>query len=208
MHTDDADPDARWFVVHDSKIGEGRGVPMHDFIVPLIRELKNQNGPLITTPKGLPYKLTDEGGGQMHSAIVGAAKRSDVNDISPYTARHTVSTQLVIQGVHPHIKDQIMGHAVTDMSRHYTHVPQASLIEAINTLPVIEAWASAPFMLEPEKHVRSRRLQPWTAERRANTLTARVGAYGRRKDYRPSEETKEKIRERMKAYWATRRGEQ
>ena len=31
----------------------------------------------------------------------------------------------------------------------------------------------------------------------ADMLTARVGAYDRRKDDRPSEETKEKIRERM-----------
>jgi hypothetical protein len=35
------------------------------------------------------------------------------------------STQLVVEGVHPHKKDQILGHAADDMSRHYTHVPQA-----------------------------------------------------------------------------------
>jgi integrase/recombinase XerD len=35
------------------------------------------------------------------------------------------------------------------MSRHYTHVPQAPLIGAINTLPVIEAWANAPWMKDP-----------------------------------------------------------
>ena len=57
--------------------------------------------------------------------------------MAPYTARHTVSTQLVVEGVHPHKKDQILGHAADDMSRHYTQVPQAPLIEAINKLPTI-----------------------------------------------------------------------
>jgi hypothetical protein len=32
-----------------------------------------------------------------------------ISDISPYTARHTVPTQLVINGVYPHIKGQILG---------------------------------------------------------------------------------------------------
>ena len=56
--------------------------------------------------------MTDRGGGQIKSAIRGARERTGVTDIAPYTARHTVSTQLVINGVHPHIKDQILGHAV------------------------------------------------------------------------------------------------
>jgi integrase/recombinase XerD len=71
-------------------------------------------------------------------------------------ARHTVSTQLVVNGVHPHIKDQILGHAVDDMSRLYTQVPQVSLIEAINTLPVIKAWGDAPWMKDPRGWTRNR----------------------------------------------------
>jgi site-specific recombinase XerD len=50
--------------------------------------------------------------GQIKTAIRNARSRSGVLGISPYTARHTVSTQLVVNGVHPHIKDQILGHAV------------------------------------------------------------------------------------------------
>ena len=42
-----------------------------------------------------------------------------------------------------------MGHAVTDSSHNYTTVPQAPLLEAINTLPVIDAWANAPWMQDP-----------------------------------------------------------
>ena len=44
-----------------------------------------------------------------------------------------------------------MGHAkpTDDQSRHYTNVPQPQLLAAINTLPVIEAWANAPWMKDP-----------------------------------------------------------
>ena len=50
---------------------------------------------------------------------------------------------------HPHIKDQILGHAATDMSRHYTNVPQAPLIDAINQLPVPKTWRSLEGWQDP-----------------------------------------------------------
>lgn len=150
----DVFPDARWIIVRSSKTGEPRGVPMHDFLVPLFAALKKRGGRLFRTPKGEPYPLTEDGGGQLKSAISGARRRSGIMDVSPYTARHTVSTELVIQHVHPHIKDQILGHAADSMSRHYTHVPQAPLIEAINRLPVPDAWRALPWLADPLEHTR------------------------------------------------------
>lgn len=141
----------RWMVVASSKTGAPRGVPMHEFITPLMSYLKERGDPIIRTPRGPAYPLTEDGGGQMKSAVLGATKRSGIRDVSPYTARHTVSTQLVINGVHPHAKDEILGHAVTDMSRHYTRVPQANLIAAINTLPVPEAWRDIWWMRNFER---------------------------------------------------------
>jgi integrase len=98
------------------------------------------------------------------SSSIGSARRrlmaacNPIGDISPYTARHTVSMQLVINGVHSHIKDQILGHSVDSMSRHYTSVPQAPLIEAINTLPVPPVWKDLPWWDDPltwsRKHIR------------------------------------------------------
>ncbi|RWX19929.1 integrase, partial [Rhizobium leguminosarum] len=90
-----------------------------------------------------------KGGGGLKTAINGARRRSGIKDIAPYTGRHSCSTGLVVAGVHPHIKDQILGHAADDMSRHYTNVPQAPLIEAINKLPVPELWRSLPWMDNP-----------------------------------------------------------
>lgn len=142
-------PERRWIVLESSKTGEPRGVPMHSFVAPLFQALAQRGGRLFRTPRGEPYPMTEEGGGQLKSAIAGARKRSGVAGVSPYTARHTVSTQLVINGIHPHVKDEILGHAVTEMSRRYTSVPQQSLIDAIETLPVPESWRAAWWMGDP-----------------------------------------------------------
>ena len=154
LEAGDVDVEGRWIVLTKTKTGEPRGVPMHEFLAPLFASLTLQSGVLFRTPRGLAYEPKDEGGGQLKTAINGARRRvaslgAPINDVSPYTARHTVSTQLVINGVHPHIKDQILGHAATDMSRHYTNVPHAPLIDAINTLPVPDLWRSLAWWADP-----------------------------------------------------------
>ncbi|WP_431105309.1 tyrosine-type recombinase/integrase [Sinorhizobium meliloti] len=157
LEQSDVSVDKRWIVVRSSKTGEPRGVPMHEFLVPLFASLLKRRDALshvFRSFRGQPYKLAAESGGQLSSSMEGTRRRLAkqgivILDISPYTARHTVSTQLVINGVHPHIKDQIMGHAVDSMSRRYTNVPQASLIEAINTLPVPQTWRSIRWWGDP-----------------------------------------------------------
>lgn len=153
----DVDLKARWLLIRSSKTGEPRGVPIHEFIAPLfsaLLERKDASPYAFRTFRGEAYTIMAESGGQLSNGIVGARKRLaakgvNIDDVSPYTARHSVSTQLVINGIHPHIKDQILGHAVTDMSRHYTAVPQAHLIEAINTLPVPDEWRRMPWWGDP-----------------------------------------------------------
>jgi integrase/recombinase XerD len=130
----------RWIVINSSKTGDPRGVPLHEFLVPLFSGLVERGGILFRTHKGEPYPILDDAGGQLKGALRGARKRSGIHDVSPYTARHTVSTQLVVNGVHPHVKDQILGHVADDMSRRYTHVPQAPLIQAINTIVPPDGW--------------------------------------------------------------------
>lgn len=155
---DDVDLAGRWLVVRKSKTGEPRGVPLHSFLCewlePLVERAKD-GGALFRTPRGKPYTAIvigeeGKGGGGLKTAINGARRRSGIRDVSPYTGRHSVSTGLVVAGVHPHIKDQILGHAATDMSRHYTNVPQAPLIEAINELPVPALWRALPWVASPK----------------------------------------------------------
>lgn len=155
----EVDVAGRWITLTHTKTGEPRGVPLHEFLAPIFESLMKRPGlgagdRLFRTPRGQPYTdiITDEegkGGGGLKSAITGARERSGIKGISPYTGRHTVSTGLVVAGVHPHIKDQILGHAADDMSRHYTNVPQAPLIEAINKLPVPDAWRFMKWLEDP-----------------------------------------------------------
>ncbi len=147
---EDVNVEKRWLVVQKSKIGESRGVPLHDFLVEWLPDLVERGGPLFRTPRGQPYGIVQEGGGGLKTAINGARRRTNIKNVSPYTGRHTVSTQLVVNGVHPHIKDQILGHAADSMSRHYTNVPQAPLIEAINTLPVPAGLRALPWVESPK----------------------------------------------------------
>ena len=158
------DLEQRWITLPTSKTGEPRGVPVHEFLVPLLESLCARGGHVFKTLKGKPYALKEDGGGQIKSAISSARARltksnAPIDDVSAYTARHSVSTQLVINGVHPHIKDQILGHAVGDMSRRYTSVPQKALLEAINTLPVPDLWRELPWWEDPAAH--SRKLMKW-----------------------------------------------
>lgn len=144
----------RWITLTHTKTGEPRGIPIHEFLVPVFTSLLKRNslaedGRIFRTPRGEPYEAVDDGGGGLKSAINGARRRTGIKDIAPYTGRHTVSTGLVVAGVHPHIKDQILGHASDSMSRHYTNVPQAPLIEAINKLPVPDAWRRLPWLDDP-----------------------------------------------------------
>ena len=111
----------------------------------------------------------------MKKGIAAARLRTLVFDVAPDTARHTVSTQLVVEGVHPHKKDQILGHAADDMSRHYTYVPQAPLIEAINKLPTIfKEWLDADWMREPVKLVGRRAKTLKKAQRESGKGVRRV----------------------------------
>ena len=58
--------------------------------------------------------------------------------------------RLVELGVNQMIKDQILGHFHSgDPSWNYTNVSMPTLLEAINRLPVIDAWAAAPWMNDP-----------------------------------------------------------
>lgn len=161
----------RWMTLPSSKTGDPRGVPMHEFLVPLITALlKRQDGDrLVRTWEGEPWTVVEGNGGQMKKGIANARSRTGILDISPYTARHTVSTQLVINKVHPYTKDQILGHVVDDTSHDYVDVPKEELITAINTLPTSPEWAAMPWMTDPLAW-EHKRVLPLTPEKKVKLL--------------------------------------
>nr|WP_316206042.1 tyrosine-type recombinase/integrase [Bradyrhizobium sp. SZCCHNR3058] len=171
METTQVNVPDRWITIPKSKIGEGRGVPIHEALVPMLTDMvENRPGKLVRTWENEPFTVYDDNGGQMKKAIAAARLRTHVFDVAPYTARHTVSTELVVRNVHPYKKDQILGHVADDMSRHYTNIPQPPLIEAINTLPTIREWLDQDWMKNPVKLVGRRAQTLKKAEREAGAL--------------------------------------
>lgn len=151
----DVNLEGRWITLPASKTGEPRGVPIPEAIVSILEALTSRFGGLLANYWNKrarviePYPETKDAGGQLGGAIKHARSKTGILDVSPYTARHSVSTYLVAAGVHPHIKDQILGHAVTDMSRRYTHLPQPELIDAINKLPRPDVWMGSDLVQNP-----------------------------------------------------------
>jgi integrase len=180
MRAEHVDVGNRWIVIPHSKTTtedtDGRGVPMHEFLVPLFESLVKRGGILFRTPRGEPYPVSgpDEhiGGGQLSTAINGARRRTGITNISPYTARHSCSVQLVRSGVDLHTKDQIMGHAVGgNISRVYSHMEEQDLKHAINKLPVPALWKTLWWWKDPVGL--AGKLVPLSPEQRAKISAAR-----------------------------------
>ncbi|OKO86175.1 tyrosine-type recombinase/integrase [Bradyrhizobium sp. AS23.2] len=168
MNTTQVNVPGRWITLAKSKIGEARGVPIHEALVPMLTDMvENRPGRLVRTWENEPFTVYDDNGGQMKKGIAAARLRTHIFDVAPYTGRHTVSTELVIRDVHPYKKDQIMGHVADDMSRLYTSVPQPPLIEAINKLPTIQEWLDQDWMKTPVELVGRRAKTLKKAEREA-----------------------------------------
>lgn len=140
-------PDHDWIALDETKTDMPRGVPIHKCLKPLLSFLHQQNNEHVFLNKsGRRYpdnrqfnkagRLISNKGGQMASPLHHTRDKTGIN-ITPYMARHSVSTHLIWPGgVSDMIKDEIIGHASpNEMSRHYTHLPRKSLIEAINQLP-------------------------------------------------------------------------
>jgi len=146
LKSKDVNPQDSWLSLEETKTDMPRGVPIHRALTPLMTYLKEQNEFIFLNSKGVPYpsgkqynkagRIIQNSGGQLASPINTAKKITKLN-ITPYSARHTVSTHLIWPcGVSDMIKDEILGHASqNEMSKHYTHLPRKALIDEINELP-------------------------------------------------------------------------
>jgi len=78
-----------------------------------------------------------EGGGRFKTGWRNTLRRAGLTgaDLRPHDLRHTCSTWLTMAGVHEQVRDELLGHASSDMGRRYSHIPRPSLIEAVDKLP-------------------------------------------------------------------------
>lgn len=134
----DVDLDARWAVLRDTKRkGEDRGIPLHEQVVEMLAKTPEhrRHGNVFLTQKGFAYTEKFDGGGQIKTAWRATVRRAGVEPIRPHDLRHTFSTWLTMAAVHEQVRDEIMGHASSDMGRRYSHVPRQSLLDAVDKLP-------------------------------------------------------------------------
>lgn len=146
LEAEDVDIDGRWIVLRDTKTGIPRGIPIHSILLPMLAELKERGGRIFRSSKGDPWpdnrvynsegRIIEQRGGQFQTMLRTVTRKTGIH-ITPYMARHTVSTYLIYPGgVEKVIKDQILGHGeARDVSVDYIHLPRRALIDAIEVLP-------------------------------------------------------------------------
>ncbi|MDN5215553.1 tyrosine-type recombinase/integrase [Fulvivirgaceae bacterium BMA12] len=146
LETSNLYPENEWIALDETKTDMPRGIPMHKCLSPLLSFLKQSEGDVFLNMNGKRYpsgrklnksgRIIEHSGGQIATPINCAKKKTGIR-ITPYVARHTVSSYLIWPGgVSEMIKDEILGHSSeNEMSRHYTHLPRKPLIDAINQLP-------------------------------------------------------------------------
>jgi integrase/recombinase XerD len=152
LECENVDVEKRWAVLTNTKTGEPRGIPLHECLIPMLREEIKKGGRVFRTSKGEPYsenkklnktgRIIEQGGSQFASALKGAKTATGLH-ITPYTARHTVATYLDDK-VASKRKDAILGHS-RDIRAHYVYLAEPELIEAINKLPMPESLRSDLF---------------------------------------------------------------
>lgn len=138
--------DDRWIIFDESKTDIPRGIPIYEGLVPLLEHCLKHDGAVFLNSHGRPWpdfrKYNAEGrllyqrGGQMRQPLATAKDKTGLA-ITPYMARHTVSTYLIWPGgVEKVIKDEILGHSQSnDVSLDYIHLPRQTHLDAINKLP-------------------------------------------------------------------------
>lgn len=142
-----------WVVFRETKRkGEDRGVPLHPVALAAVRATAARSGKVFRTQAGHPYYDTEKrAGGQVKTGWRGMCRRAEVADVTPHTMRHTFSTWLTMAGVSDRVRDELMGHASSETSRIYSHVPRAELVAAVARLPAISVHFARNPPPRPEK---------------------------------------------------------
>ena len=138
----DVDLAGRWAVLRDTKRGsrghdrgEDRGIPLHPQLVLMLANLPRPKGggPVFLSSLGQPYAERD-GGGHLKTAWAATLKRAGIEDLRVHDLRHTFATWLLMAGAQDEVREKIMGHSSSRMSRRYAHVPDDSLVAAVSLL--------------------------------------------------------------------------
>ena len=115
-----------------TEAGADRHIPIHKCIVPFIERLMQTEGEyLVMNTKGTPKPATYSS--LKTSSWVPLMERLGL-EYTPHYCRHTCATILREANIEEDIRKLILGHKSADITDRYTHISDAMLVEAMDTV--------------------------------------------------------------------------
>ena len=113
------------------KMGQSRGIPMHDDLIPVLEHLPKRSDRLVF--------CTEEGTSLNHlwRSFKRCCKRAGIENASPHTLRHTFASHLVMAGVDLPTVGEILGHRDITTTMIYAHLATQHLHASIQRLDVL-----------------------------------------------------------------------
>ena len=138
----DLDFNQKFIYIENSKNGEKREVPMNNFLLKMMAQLKetSNHGDYIFSHKdGSPLK-------GVYRSFKSACKRAGIKNFRFHDLRHTFASHLVMNGVDLKTVQELMGHKSFSMTLRYAHLSPDHKRKAIEDLgnrmqKVVTIWS-------------------------------------------------------------------
>jgi integrase len=113
----------------DTKNGEKREVPMNDTLIETLRSIRRH--------PSSPYVFCDQEGKRFcraRGSFNTALRRAGIENFRFHDLRHTLGSNLVMQGVELNTVREILGHKSIDMTLRYAHLSPAHKTKAVRVM--------------------------------------------------------------------------
>jgi integrase len=127
----------RVVVLHKTKSGKTRSVPLTHAAVEVLKDLVRERDPgaYVFLPfSTLPYRFEITPARFFRPAFNNACKRAGIEDFRLHDMRHTAASYLLMAGVDLRTLAEILGHKTLAMVYRYTHVLDQHKLEAIDKI--------------------------------------------------------------------------
>jgi len=111
----------------NSKNGEARQIPINDIVKQELSNMPRRGDFVFSKKTGQPL-------GDFKKAFKSACKRADIKDFRFHDLRHTFASHLAMTGQTLLSISILLGHKTPSMTARYSHLSQACLKEAVNSL--------------------------------------------------------------------------
>ena len=138
----DLDFNQKFIYIENSKNGEKREVPMNNFLLKMMAQLKetsNYGDYIFSHKDGSPLK-------GVYRSFKSACKRAGIKNFRFHDLRHTFASHLVMNGVDLKTVQELMGHKSFSMTLRYAHLSPDHKRKAVEDLgnrmqKVVTIWS-------------------------------------------------------------------